>query len=389
MNDQNDQNESNGQNEPYQPFPEYENNSQPDTTSGEPAPTVDLESELNSSDDPAAPNSFPESAPSSEFTEAEQPVESPNEVAQPQEAPQEPQQNLAPQKSHKGLKITVGVLIVLLLAALGTIAYLLFFQPKDADKTTDTTANTTQNESDDTQNASAAAAMVQKVRDAVSEGLKDEYPTATIEAGTMAPAYKAPSVNYAVGAANKGHSLAITPVASEYDEAGILKTRQLITDVVEADSSLTKTSNDWLITYQNDSLICQVAINGSPMAFSCADISVYADEITKLAPFAKAYLASENGKKYGTGIVMALEKIEEKTDGYKNAWTSMGSTISPAGGFAGIFYYANGQWTYWRGSQSIIECSEYNTRDLQKAFEGDSCYDNTKPEGTGTVVVTL
>ena len=43
--------------------------------------------------------------------------------------------------------------------------------------------------------------------------------------------------------------------------------------------------------------------------------------------------------------------------------------------------YADEKWRYFTGVQAPLDCSEYNTDDLRKAFAGDVCY-NGREEST-------
>lgn len=384
MNDQNDQNQ------PYQPNNDA---ASPQTPSESSFAAVDLEKALNetpTSIEPAtpfdSPNPLNDVAPSEPVIPAE-PLPAPLATTEPSEEPATP---LAPaEKGHRGLKATIVVLVILLLGALGAVAYLLFFQPKTTDNVATDTPQTTQNTTNETPAPASAAAIVQKVRDAVTEALKTDYPSAKINDGTSAPAYQPDNATYGVRLSTGGSSLDIDPTPGSYSEDAIKATQQAIADALALETSLKKIDGDWNVRYQSDTVTCSLIKDGSPVGLACADIAAYSDAITKVAPYAAAYAASADGKKYGDGVIIELQKVTEKSDGYKNAWTNMSNINSPVGGFAGLFYYANGQWTYWRGSQSIISCADYNTRDLQKAFEGDSCYDEATQNEQATVKVTL
>jgi len=291
-----------------------------------------------------------------------------------------------PKKGHKGLVATIIVLVLLLLAAAGYIVYTTFFQTK-ADETSNTTTTTQQTAT----TAPNAQAIVEKVRTAVKDGLTQTLPSMTIADTTYAPAYKADGAPYAVNSSTLGYGLNVTPepTSTTSDLSSSTKVEQVIADSFTAQTGFTKSSQDWQTTYQNNAVICAVSVSSSPVSLSCADKSAYSDLVKTVNPFATAYLASADGKKYGEGILLSEPKITEKASGYSSATVSMGNTQSPVGGYAGLFYAKDGTWTYWRGTQSVIDCADYNTHDLQKAFEGDACYNSVTKNDSATVKVTL
>lgn len=56
---------------------------------------------------------------------------------------------------------------------------------------------------------------------------------------------------------------------------------------------------------------------------------------------------------------------------YQNTWIGIG-------GGAGLFYRTSpeAEWQFFTGTQSELECSDYNTDDLKKAYLGEPCWDN-------------
>ena len=53
--------------------------------------------------------------------------------------------------------------------------------------------------------------------------------------------------------------------------------------------------------------------------------------------------------------------------------------VEIGGGYA-LFYRTSpeGKWQYFAGGQSYLDCSDYNTEDLKKAFAGDVCYNGNQ-----------
>ena len=72
---------------------------------------------------------------------------------------------------------------------------------------------------------------------------------------------------------------------------------------------------------------------------------------------------------------ITLSGLESKI---KNSQVSPYQTLQVAigGGYA-LFYRVNpdAEWQYFAGGQAPLNCGDYNTEDLRKAFAGDVCYD--------------
>lgn len=277
-----------------------------------------------------------------------------------------------PKKGRKGLIATIIILVVLLIGAIGVIVFLAYFQPKST-KTTTANGNTSSGAS--TQDKNEAKELIATIRSAVTDKLATTYPNMSISDGTYAPIYKADTVNYGVASSDIGISLNIDTDAKAYNPTGQAAVEKVATDVFKSQSSLKVTSQDWQSIYQNDTIICTLSSGSSPAVINCANKKDYTALITQVAPFADAFFSSKESKTFGPTVVFATPKISQKANGYRNATLSMSAVESPVGGAAGLFYAKDGNWSYWRATQSIIPCADYATSDLQRAFEGDQCSD--------------
>lgn len=306
----------------------------------------------------------------------QQPIQQP-----PAPVPEPPQKPGAP----KGLIVTVILLAILLLGAIGFIVYMFYSQPKPVEeKKTDTTTS----ETTEASKTGDADKVIASIRTALTEKIVPTYKDTSFETGTTAPFYKAKDEAFAVGG-TFGFSLSVDPAPTGYDEKANKAVQDVIVDTLSSKSRFTVTNNEWSSLYQDETVICNLITNGAPVNVSCANIADYKDSIAKAKPFATAYLNSADGKKYGEGITLGNITITQKTGGYSNAVVSMGSTLSPVGGYAGLFYGKDGNWTYFRGTQAFINCSDYNTYDIQASFEGDACYDTAATNKPAVVKVTL
>ncbi len=315
------------------------------------------------------------------FTSFPQPNGAPSYQPQaPAPVPEPPQKPRSP----KGLLITTILLGILLLGAIGFIVYMLYLQPKPAEKAND---NDTAQTIDDTSKSGDADKVIASIRSALAEKVVPTYKDTTFETGTNTPLYKAADEAFAVSG-TFGFSLAVNPAPTSYDEKANRAVQDAVVDTLGSQSRFTVTNSSWNKLYQDETVICSITTDGSPINISCANVADYKDVIAKAKPFATAYLASADGKKYGEGLALGNIKITQKTGGFSNAVINMGSTINPVGGYAGLFYAKDGNWTYFKGTQALINCSDYNTYDIQTSFEGDACYD-TVADKPSTAKVTL
>lgn len=294
----------------------------------------------------------------------------------------------------KGLLVILVIVLVLLLAG-AAAAYFLYFQPKtdtaDTKKTdttntdnSQTTTTTTPSDSDD-----PALAWSTKIKSDITSQLTSTYPAIKITDSTVVPLYKAPNTNYYVSGDGFGKSFLIetglTSTPNDEQTTANNAILKVINDTFGTDTNLTVTSTSVNKFYQNTDFICSVTIDISPISLYCANIADYASLVSEVAPFAAAYYASDEGKNSVGTISFSKPEITNKTDGYKNAKLGIGP-IEGMGGFMGLFYSTASAWTYFTGTQAVLECSQFNTHDLQKAFENEDCYDGSTEK---KVTITL
>lgn len=295
------------------------------------------------------------------------------------------QDTAAPHKKSKhGLVIILSVLSVIVLALLGVVAYLAFFQPKPAQQTTSSSSSS----STTTTAALTAKDLLEKVQTAVQDKLTQSGSTAvTLSTSTSKPTYQVAQNSYSVSSSTGGYGFsAVLEDASD--------TSTLIADLVStaqttlaSESSLTKSTNNYLTTYQNDTLLCTLSTDAT---VRCADKDSYKNQLDQIKPFATAFLASDQGKQNGSTTVFSdTLKVTEGTDGYSTATVNMAPTNSPVGGYVGLFYAKNDTWAFWKGAQDASLCSDYNTHDLQKAYESTDCYTTSSGNTLSKVTVTL
>lgn len=297
---------------------------------------------------------------------------------EPQAIFTEPPQPQPPKKSKKGLIITL--VIILLLAAAGAVAYFLYFQPKNTTVSAPTD-NQTQEETTPADTTDYAKVLIDKVLTA-EKALVSTYPTIKTEnTDARAPAFKYGSNEYYI-TGDFGYSILVTDTASATDPAKFTaSTVASANTTLTADTSLSKNETESSAVYQNNLVICSVSTQGYPLTVSCANKRDYTSRAEEIKPFADAlFVAQGNTNKSNT--VLGDLKLFKKADGYASAQVSVGG-FEGTGGYAGLFYGKDNNWVFWKGTQSLLPCQDYDNFALQTSFLGDTCYDeSTKTEST-------
>lgn len=279
-----------------------------------------------------------------------------------------------PVKRKKWPLIVISIALVLVVAGT-TLAYFLFFQPEKVE-TTGTSAPQDDSAlvvSEDLEDLTAEKVIAQ-VRTDLNDELRETNPGLSITAETNAPAYNAPDTKYFVSSSAFGFQLAAQDTDEQAKDADKAIAKVASESIARQGASFKKTLSEFGTTYQSKSIICSVPAQGQPLYISCANIAEYDQLIKDVAPFAAAFLASPEGKKYtDAGITFGQPKTTQNANGYSNSEVSITSQT----GFVGLFYNTgeNTPWKYWQGVQASLSCKDYNTDALKKAFEGSICYD--------------
>jgi len=340
------------------------------------------------------PTPAPEQTPASAPLPTQEPMSTPLPVNDPLQAdnpfiaglPPEPK---APKRSRKKAVIITSIIVVLLLA-IGAVAFFLSL-PKTSNNVT-ANKNTTQTALKPA--PLTAQGLVDEVRIA-QEKLAKTYPESKLDRSETpsSPAYKYSGAAYYISG-SFGSDVLVSDTSANGNTTAtepspvIKAAHEAAFKALDAHKSLAKTSTETLTTYQDDDVICTVSTDAIfTTSTNCADKKDYASLAKQIKPFADAYASVPKDDQI-SNLVFSSPKITEKSGGFSNATVSIGP-FEGMGGFAGLFYAKDGNWTFWRGTQSQIDCTDYNTYELQKAFEGTSCYDATTQNENATVAVTL
>ncbi len=123
--------------------------------------------------------------------------------------------------------------------------------------------------------------------------------------------------------------------------------------------------------YRNDKngIICQTTGAGMPFIVTCGNENWINPESKKLSSeLAEAYF-NETGRNLHTINANPKEIQNSDYESYQRLETN-------TDGATQLFYRTSpeAKWQFFKSTQMILPCSDYNTDDLKRAFMGESCY---------------
>ena len=205
-----------------------------------------------------------------------------------------------------------------------------------------------------------------------------------------APVYKPTGYDFSVTATKESGfaSYGANDVAKK-DLAQIestLESHDLVKTVLDPGSDI----GIYASRFESDTIVCSVndqkpytADYRYSAVVGCADKSSYLTNAKALNPYYIVY-AAESGN--NTGQVAMGDPVlkASKTDGYSTMTIGIsGSGYGTVGGFAGLFYKTpDDKIHFFRGTQSQIPCTDFNTPDIKKAYLGESCYEDNNEAAT-------
>lgn len=120
----------------------------------------------------------------------------------------------------------------------------------------------------------------------------------------------------------------------------------------------------------DDGVICQVGSSWPSAAIQCAYKGWFD---AKIAAFSNEVAL---GTDYPEGEYLGLnpDRLEIKDSKHAPYQTMTGGVL----GAAGLWYRVSpdAPWQWFTGAQAVLDCSEYDTDDLKKAFAGEPCYED-------------
>ncbi len=293
-----------------------------------------------------------------------------------------------------GFTIVEAVIIVVVIGLLGLLGYVYYnkFIAKDNQAKTNSTAQT------------SSQATPSSVISAVQSKLAETYTVLpSPNTGSKVPSndgtvYVDTSVNNAPAWQTKGYNFFASfrdggaktlSIVTHADSSGSADQAGVFAAVVAVygSNNLTKYTDSYsgYDYYTNSQLVCsvsQVATMTGQTYASCATPDEYKQASEMLQPFYAALVKGDSTVDSTGPIRLTFgEEKDSSVSGYKNAWVSYGNVTKNTnyvGGAAALFYkVGNNDWQYFRSSQSVLACSDYNTQDLRNAYKGETCIDTS------------
>lgn len=321
---------------------------------------------------------------------------SPEITPQPQEQPVQStplSPTMPPHESHKSKRkaILIAICTLVLLALIGGLGYILTKNYPAKESPSATTTPTAQEE-DSHETMSAAEHVTSELKTKIT-GEQQRIDSENEYGGTGATdgsvyttaAYQSGDQEFAVYPV-KPYGFGTTSTA-EMATSDLATVTSYLTD-----NSFTETPAESGI-FASDSAVCAVRLIGdgtektlNGISVGCGNVSDYDKSYQVALPFYTAYIASKPNA--AQNLLLSSPVIKDGTEGYKNAYVSISSSLPDAtGGFAGLFYSmpSADKWTFFIGTQSDLSCELFNTDTLKKAFSGQRCINMaTNQESTVT-----
>jgi hypothetical protein len=339
--------------------------------------------------------------PTSETPDSEQP--DPPKTFEPQ--PIGPEFTPAPTKKRKIKKwiIIIAVVILVIAIAAGAGAYYLINNKTTTVKKTSNSLSSSKT----TTKTTVSSLKPTTVVTAVQEYIKTKYPQVMPEgtklaaeqiyfkSSDIAPNWKISGEKFYVSYTGNGASgLAVyynwesgsnDAISARYVGISNAIIQSLTTQgFTKSTDSVYGTNQYNNIAYVKGDVVCVTNSPDSgtispPSSFACGQISKYTknmDSYKEIEPYAQAY---EKAGKMQNGDVFSFSELKVGMSGYKNANVGLSNVGALVGGAMGLFYKSQtGDWQFFTGTQAEIDCTAYNTKDLQYAFAYDTCGDSSK-----------
>ena len=283
----------------------------------------------------------------------------------------------APKKSHKKRNIIIAIIVLLLLAG-GAVAAVMAFSAPKKDPTKKASVQ-------DTKPLDDAQGMITKINAALTDSTKSNYqnPQITFTSPTSSPAtaeslsYQVKDTDYSV-TTNQTYGLNIQKTVTTTSETGIdtVFTQGIVDEITATltNSQYKKTTEVPTGTeYQSDAVICTVSsVDSIPVYVTCANKNAYTKISSDVKPFVTAYRAG-NPDDTSQPVFSAPTIKSSSVDGYQTATVTI-SSGAPVGGKGALFYRkGKTDWKFFKATQSLSNCSDYNTDDLKAAFADETC----------------
>lgn len=298
----------------------------------------------------------PTPVPESE-TPAEQPLKQPVDTTQ--------STPVAP-KSNKPLLITLVTLAGLFIAL--AAMYLFYYLPN---KSEETPSKATTHE--------VHSMTAEEVTTTINTYLRDDLGhEVKMEQGTS-PAYKPANSPTYVATTDIPASVAAPDTTTEETDFGTPlreKVAAHLKSLHHFKDTTTKDLRDSTTELQSDDVICTVTSTMMGITTTCEDKVAYTKLASDLRPLGLALASKDKNT-----VLSGLEMKDSQTADYQLATVNV-TSYNNYGGAMGLFYKdaSNSGWKFFKTSQSILQCSDYDTDDLKNAYYGAVCLSDNNVE---------
>ena len=285
-----------------------------------------------------------------------------------------------PKRSHRKRNIIIAIIVAIILIPAAVVAVYWFATPQQAPTHTNTPVV-----------VDSAETIINKINARLSDTSRSDHLESTITQSTPLDDNRLPSPSYKVGDADYavftddtyGLSIAHAGESADIDEGFNNTIAQQITDILTSTDYKKGQVSTLVTNYESTDVICTIMSQGSPMSVACANKSAYTRISEQVAPFAKAHAAKvpqgSANRTYSTPKV-----TDSETKDYQRAEVSLTEGL---GGVMLLFYrHGSDDWQFFKGTQNILACSDYNTVDIVSAFKGEKCMNDQVESTVGAPV---
>lgn len=327
------------------------------------------------------------------FNEPKNPVPNDNSTTSPDTGSQ-PLNNTVNDKDHQRTvsalnkekrkrqsKPILVIVLALLIAVLGGIAtlavYKYYFEKSDTEQSSVTEIS----DGDSRMTATRIIALVKAQMAGERIPNESAVPPAVKIAGKSFYSQLAPSSPLAFDAAERIPSAqADVELASlvQFMKKQGFEERKLVTGTPETRQASEFTHEDvicslnQLVTANNDAADHSISL-------ACANMTAYAELANAQQPLIKAYETVNAVETTTQLLVIGEPKVSSSsTPGYKTAVLMMSgyqnTDAQNASTFQGLYYQSPDKvWHFFKGTQNDLQCTDYTTAELKKAYAGSTC----------------
>lgn len=313
----------------------------------------------------------------------------------PTTEPMQPQVTNAPlQPPKKKNPLLLILVIVLLLAGVGAAVWFLVLNKDDKPTTTQTNSQQTDEHNSDNHEHTTAELIEESVAalKAKYSEIDDSKIYSGEDNGAIAVFYEDIDAFVGLSAADNESGYVSASSYTSQDQKNMALLEEF-TDLFLAegftvsDKKVFTKDEAYSRVLEKDAILCYFdAYDYMQLFFQCVDTSGLATAAEKIAPYYEAYRKSPEGQSAASDeYAISVEEDTLTKSQFSNYETIRGSIGEVFGSGANLTFWRKnttdktGDWNFAFGYQAPVNCEDYNTEDLQKAYVDSNCYDEDNP----------